>query len=98
MECENVKLIVENGIQVYEMSNSTIDFETIDFTEGEDRMKALYNQRNCVSATWDDFQKLPKLDGYVNNVKRVPKSFSKIKDKKDVTVDYRVIRGTSKGL
>ena len=42
------------------MSNSTIDTETIDFQEGEDLMKALYNERNCVSATWDDFLKLPK--------------------------------------
>ena len=65
------------------MSNSTIDVETVDYTEGEDCMKALYNERNCVSATWDDFLKLPKLDGYVNNVKRVPNSFSKVTDKKD---------------
>ena len=36
------------------MSNSTIDTKTIDYTEGEDCMKALYNERNCVSATWDD--------------------------------------------
>ena len=65
------------------MSNSTVDTETIDFTEGEDFMKALYNERNCVSATWDDFLKLPKVAGYVNNVKRVPNSFSNAKDKKD---------------
>ena len=57
-----------------DMSNSTIDTETIDFTEGEDFTKALYNERNCVSATWDDFLKLPKIAGYVNNVKRVPNS------------------------
>ena len=65
------------------MSNSTIDVEMIDYTEGEDRMKALYNERNCVSKTWDDFLKLPKSDGYLNNVKRVPNSFSKVMDKKD---------------
>jgi hypothetical protein len=65
------------------MSNSTIDVETIDYTEGEDCMKALYNERNCVSKTWDDFLKLPKSDGYLNNVKRVPNSFSKVTDKKD---------------
>ena len=38
---------------------------------------------NCVSKTWDDFLKLPKSDGYVNNVNRVPNSFSKVTDKKD---------------
>ena len=65
------------------MSNSTTDVEMIDYTEGEDRMKALYNERNCVSKTWDDFLKLPKSDGYLNNVKRVPNSFSKVMDKKD---------------
>ena len=65
------------------MSNSTIDTETIDFTEGEDFMTALYNEWNCVSATWDDFLKLLKIDGYVNDVKRVPNSFSNAKDKKD---------------
>ena len=65
------------------MSNSTIYVETIDYTEGEDCMKALYNERNCVSKTWDDYLKLPKSDGYVNNVKRVPNSFSKVMDKKD---------------
>ena len=46
-------------------------------------MKALCNERNFVSATWDDFLKQPKSDGYVNNVKRVPNSFSKVTDKKD---------------
>ena len=65
------------------MSNSTIDVETVDYAEGEDCMKALYNERNCVSATWDAFLKLPKSDGFVNNVKRVPNSFSNAKDKKD---------------
>ena len=65
------------------MSKSTVDVETVDYMEGEDCMKALYNERNCVSATWDDFLKLPKSDGYVNNVKRVPNSFSNLKDKKD---------------
>ena len=65
------------------MSNSTVDVETVDYTEGNDFMKALYNKRNCVSATWDNFLKLPKSDGYLNNVKRVPYSFSKVKDKKD---------------
>ena len=64
------------------MSNSTIDVETIDYTEGEYFMTALYNERNCVSATWDDFLKLPKIASYVNNVKRVPNSFSKVTDKK----------------
>ena len=71
------------------MSNSTIDTETIDFTEGEDFMKALYNERNCVSATWDDFLKLPKSDGYLNNVKRVPNSFSNVTDKKDDPIRMR---------
>ena len=42
------------------MSNSTIDVETVDYSEGNDLMKVLYNKRNCVSATWDDFLKLPK--------------------------------------
>ena len=65
------------------MSNSTIDVETVDYTEGEYFMTALYNERNCVSATWDDFLKLPKIAGYVNNVKRVPNSFSNVTDKKD---------------
>ena len=65
------------------MSNSTTDVETVDYTEGNDFMKVLYNERNCVSATWDDFLKLPKISGYVNNVKRVPNSFSNAKDKKD---------------
>ena len=46
-------------------------------------MKVLYNERNCISATWDDFLNLPKIAGYVNNVKRVPNSFSNAKDKKD---------------
>ena len=36
------------------MSNSTTDVETIGYTEGEDSMKALYNER-----TWDDSLKLP---------------------------------------
>ena len=59
-----------------------VDVETIDYTEGEDFMTALYNERNCVSATWDDFLKLPKIAGYVNNVKRIPNSFSNVTDMK----------------
>ena len=65
------------------MSNSTTDVETVDYTEGNDFMKVLYNERNCLSATWDDFRKLSKSDGYLNNAKRVPNSFSNAKDKKD---------------
>ena len=65
------------------MSISTIDVETVDYSEENDFMKVLYNERNCVSATWDDFLKLPKIAGYVKNVKRVPNSFSNAKDKKD---------------
>ena len=65
------------------MANSTINVETVDHSEGDDLMKAFYNERNCVSATWDDFIKLPKIAGYVNNVKRVPNSFSNAKNKKD---------------
>ena len=65
------------------MSNSTIEVETVDYEVGEDFMKALYNERNCVSKSWDDFLKLPKSDGYLNNDKRVPNSFSKVIDKKD---------------
>ena len=64
------------------MSNSTMDVETVDYSKGNDLMKVLYNERNCVSATWDDFLKLPKIAGYVNNVKRAPNSFSNAKDKK----------------
>ena len=63
------------------MSNSAIDVETADYSEGNDLMKVLYNERNCVSATWDDFLKLPKIAGYVNNIKRAPNSFSNAKDK-----------------
>ena len=65
------------------MTNSIIDVETVDYAEGEAFMTALCNERNCVSATWDDFLKLPEITGYVNNVKRVPNSFSKVTDKKD---------------
>ena len=65
------------------MSNSTIDVEMVDYSEGDDLMKAFYNDRNWVSATWHDFLKLPKIADYVNNVKRVPNSFSKVTDKKD---------------
>ena len=71
------------SLQTILMSNSTIDVETTDLTEGNDFVKALYNERNCVSKTWDDFLKQPKSDGYVNNVNRVPNSFSKVTDKKD---------------
>ena len=30
------------------MSNSTIDVQTVDYTEGDELMKVLYNERNCV--------------------------------------------------
>ena len=65
------------------MSNSTIDVETVDYSEGNDLMKVLYNERNCVSATWDDFLKLPKIAGYVNKIKRALNMFSNTKDKYD---------------
>ena len=30
------------------MANSMVDVETVDYTEGEDFMTALYNERKCV--------------------------------------------------
>ena len=66
------------------MSNVDIDFERLNYTLGGETMAALYNDRAVVSATWGDFLKLPKVDGYVNNVKRVPNDFStNVVDKKD---------------
>ena len=58
------------------MSNVDIDFDTIDYSTGNATMAALYNERTVVSATWEDFLKLPKVAGYENNVKRVPNDFS----------------------
>ena len=66
------------------MSNVDIDFDKLDYTVGGDVMAALYNDRAVVSATWDDFLKLPTVAGYANNVKRVPNDFSTdVVDKKD---------------
>ena len=66
------------------MSNVEIDFDALDYSVGGLTMAALYNDRGVVSATWDDFLKLPKVAGYKNNVKRVPNDFSTgVKDKKD---------------
>lgn len=64
-------------MMMYTMSsNITIDSEKIDYSHGERCMKELYNERNVVVQTWDDFLKLPKIAGYEQNVKRVPNTFS----------------------
>ena len=66
------------------MSNVDIDFDKLDYSVGNLTMEALYNDRSVVSATWDDFLKLPKVAGYQNNEKRVPNDFSTgVRDKKD---------------
>lgn len=65
------------------MSNAEIDFDKLDYSSGALTMAALYNDRSVVSATWDDFLKLPKVAGYQNNDKRVPNDFSTgVRDKK----------------
>jgi hypothetical protein len=45
-------------------------------------MRELYNERNVVAKTWQDFLALPKVAGYENNVKRVPNAFDNCIDKK----------------
>lgn len=66
------------------MSNVDIDFDKLDYSVGNLTMEALYNDRSVVSATWDDFLKLPKVAGYQNNERRVPNDFSTgVRDKKD---------------
>jgi hypothetical protein len=57
------------------MSNTTVETEKLDYSEGEQCMRELYNDRNVVSKTWADFLALPKIPGYENNVKRVPNDF-----------------------
>lgn len=64
------------------MSNVDINFNSIDYSVGELTMAALNNDRSVVSATWDDFLKLPRVAGYENNVKRVPNNFAEgVRDK-----------------
>lgn len=57
------------------MSNVNIDTEQINYSEGEAMMRELYNERNVIQHTWDDFLKLPKQSGYSNNQSRVPNDF-----------------------
>ena len=65
------------------MSNSTVEFDQVDYTHGEECMKVLYNERNVVAKSWADFLALPKSTGYENNIKRVPNDFSEnVVDKK----------------
>ena len=81
------------------MSNVDLDFDSIDYSSGNLTMAALYNDRSVVSATWDDFLKLPTVDGYQNNIKRVPNDFStNVRDKKDDPLQPPVILAPAESL
>ena len=81
------------------MSNVDIDFDSIDYSSGNLTMAALYNDRSVVSATWDDFLKLPMVAGYQNNIKRVPNDFStNVRDKKDDPLQTPVILAPAESL
>ena len=65
------------------MSNTSVDTEKFNYSLGEQKMRELYNERDVVAKTWDDFLALPKCAGYDQNVKRVPNKFDNVIDKKD---------------
>ena len=72
------------------MSNFSVDPDKIDYSIGNQYMKELYNEREVVSKSWEDFLALPKVAGYEQNIKRVPNDFKNVIDKKDdkvTTVD-----------
>lgn len=66
------------------MSNTSVDFEKVDYSHGKQCMNQLYDERNVVGKTWADFLALPKIEGYLNNINRVPNDFcEKVTDKKE---------------
>ena len=65
------------------MSNIQVDFEKLDYAEGEALIKELYNPTTIESCSFDEFLKLPKQDGYENNINRVPNNFTTAIDHKD---------------
>lgn len=73
------------------MSNFQVEPDKIDYSEGQLLMDNLYNERTTISHTWEDFLNLPKVNGYVNNAKRVPNDFRVgVTDKKDD--EYRTLK------
>jgi hypothetical protein len=65
------------------MSNTAVEPDQMNYSEGEQMLKDMYNPREVVSLSWEDFLKLPIIPGYANNINRIPNSFrEKVTDKK----------------
>ena len=65
------------------MANNNVNFKKIDYSDGDAFMKELYNKSTIDSCTFDDFLKLPRQDGYENNINRIPNDFSTAIDHKE---------------
>jgi hypothetical protein len=62
------------------MSNTAVEPDQMNYSEGEQMLKDMYNPREVVSLL---FLKLPIIPGYTNNINRIPNSFrKKVTDKK----------------
>ena len=75
------------------MSDVEIAFEKVDYSDGERIFREFYSQKEedkvIIAGTWEDFLKIPKVPGYVNNIKRVPNSFENIKDRKEEHMEFQ---------
>lgn len=51
--------------------NTQIEMDKLDYGSCVNILEELYNgRRQLIEAKWEDFEKLPLLDGYKNNTKK----------------------------
>jgi len=51
--------------------NSRIDMEKVDYSQGADILKELYDgKRQVAESKWEDFFNIPLTEGYANNKER----------------------------
>ena len=61
-------------------TNANIDFQKVDYSDGIEILNDMYKPSELVTCSFDDFLKLPKSDGYLNNQNRVPNDFTNVVD------------------
>ena len=61
-------------------TNANIEFQKVDYSDGAEILNDMYKQTEIVTCSFEDFLKLPKCDGYMNNINRVPNDFTNVVD------------------
>ena len=69
------------------MSNTTVEFEQINYSINEKIIEELYDKRDVMVCGWEDFMNLPINDAYASNKQVVKREYCKKKEDDSVKED-----------